>query len=153
MRKIIIFSLAVSLGMFTACSDGNAALKVNKSKLADAKKRDIDISKGAPVISLDKKEYDFGTVTDGAIIETSFTLTNTGKSPLIITDAKTTCGCTVPTWPKDKPIAPGESTVIEVKFDTGGKGGGRQVKDVTLFTNTAVGREVLKIKGIVNKKQ
>jgi len=59
----------------------------------------------------------------------------------------------VPTWPKDKPIAPGESTNIEVKFNTAGKGSGRQVKDVTLFTNTAVGREILKIKGIVNKKQ
>ncbi|MDG1528581.1 MAG: DUF1573 domain-containing protein [Polaribacter sp.] len=152
MKKIIIFSLAVSLGMFTACKEGNAAAKVDMSKLADAKKRDIDISKGAPIIELDKKVYDFGTVIDGTIIETVFTLTNTGKSPLIITDAKTTCGCTVPTWPKDKPIAPGESTKITVKFDTSNKGGGRQVKDVTLFTNTAVGREVLKLKGIVNKK-
>ncbi|WKD86869.1 hypothetical protein KCTC32516_02249 [Polaribacter huanghezhanensis] len=153
MRKIIIFSLAVSLGILTACSGGNAAAKVDQSKLADAKKRDMDISKGAPVISLDKKEFDFGTVTDGDIIETTFIVTNTGKSPLIITDAKTTCGCTVPTWPKDKPIAPGESTEIAVKFNTNGKGGGRQVKDVTLFTNTAVGREILRIKGIVNKKK
>jgi hypothetical protein len=153
MRKIIIFSLAVSLGILTACSGGNAAAKVDQSKLADAKKRDLDISKGAPVISLDKKEFDFGTVTDGDIIETTFILTNTGKSPLIITDAKTTCGCTVPTWPKDKPIAPGESTEIAVKFNTNGKGGGRQVKDVTLFTNTATGREILRIKGIVNKKK
>ncbi|WP_347174536.1 DUF1573 domain-containing protein [Polaribacter uvawellassae] len=152
MRKIIVFSLAVSLGFLTACSKGNAAAKVDQSKLAEAMKRDIDISKGAPIVSLDKKEYDFGTVTDGDIIETTFVITNTGKSPLIITDAKTTCGCTVPTWPKDKPIAPGESTEIEVVFNTAGKGGGRQVKDVTLFTNTAVGREILKLKGIVNRK-
>ncbi|MFN0729142.1 DUF1573 domain-containing protein [Polaribacter gochangensis] len=152
MRKIIVFSLAVSLGLLTACSGGNAAAKVDQSKLAEAKKRDIDINKGAPIISLDKKEYDFGTVTDGDVVQTTFVITNTGKSPLIITDAKTTCGCTVPTWPKDKPIAPGESTEIEVVFNTAGKGGGRQVKDVTLFTNTAVGREILKIKGIVNRK-
>lgn len=152
MRKIIIFSLAVSLGLLTACSGGNAAAKVDQSKLAEAKKRDIDINKGAPIISLDKKEYDFGTVTDGDVVQTTFVITNTGKSPLIITDAKTTCGCTVPTWPKDKPIAPGESTEIEVVFNTAGKGGGRQVKDVTLFTNTAVGREILKLKGIVNRK-
>ncbi|MFT5761360.1 MAG: hypothetical protein ACI8WA_000471 [Polaribacter sp.] len=151
MRKIIIFSLVVSLGMFTACKE-NVAAKVDKSNLAEAEKRDLDISKGAPVIKFDKTEYDFGTVIDGEIIETVFTLTNTGKSPLVITDAKTTCGCTVPSWPKDKPIAPGESTEIKVKFNTAGKGGGRQVKDVTLFTNTAVGREILKLKGIVNKK-
>lgn len=151
MRKIIVFSLVVSLGMFTACKE-NAAAKVDKSNLAEAEKRDLNISKGAPVIKFDKTEYDFGTVIDGEIIETVFTLTNTGKSPLVITDAKTTCGCTVPSWPKDKPIAPGESTEIKVKFNTAGKGGGRQVKNVTLFTNTAVGREILKIKGIVNKK-
>lgn len=152
MRKIIVFSLAVSLGILTACTEGNAAAKVDMSNLADAKKRDLDISIGAPIITLDKKEFDFGTVTDGEIIETVFILTNTGKSPLVITDAQTTCGCTVPSWPKDKPIAPGESTEIKVKFNTAGKGGGRQVKDVTLFTNTAVGREILRIKGIVNKK-
>ncbi len=151
MRKIIIFSLVVSLGIFTACKE-NAAAKVDKSNLAEAEKRDLDISKGAPIIKFDKTEYDFGTVIDGEIIETVFTLTNVGKSALVITDAQTTCGCTVPTWPKDKPIAPGESTEIKVKFNTAGKGGGRQVKDVTLFTNTAVGREILKIKGIVNKK-
>ena len=152
MKKIIVFSLVISLGILAACSEGNAAAKVDKSKLAEAKKRDLDISKGAPIITLDKKVFDFGTVNDGDIVETTFTLTNTGKSPLVITDAKTTCGCTVPSWPKDKPIAPGESTGITVKFNTAGKGGGRQVKDVTLFTNTAVGREILKLKGIVNRK-
>jgi hypothetical protein len=85
-------------------------------------------------------------------VKTTFRLTNTGNSPLVITDAQTTCGCTVPTWPKDKPIQPGESAEIKVEFNTAGKGGGRQMKDVTLLTNTAVGREILKIKGIVNKK-
>ena len=152
MRKIIIFSLAISLVIFTACNNGNAVAKVNPSKLEDAKKRDQDISIGAPIIKFDKTVHDFGTVVDGEIIETTFTLTNTGKSALIITDAKTTCGCTVPSWPKDKPIQPGETTEIKVKFNTAGKGGGRQSKDVTLFTNTAVGREILKIKGVVNRK-
>ena len=47
MRKIIIFSLAISLGIFTACNNGNAVAKVNPSKLEDAKKRDQDISIGA----------------------------------------------------------------------------------------------------------
>ncbi len=152
MKKIIIFSLVASLGIFTACNEGNAAAKVDLTKLEAAKQRDIDISKGAPIIKFDKLVYDFGTVTDGDIVETTFILTNIGKSALVITDAKTTCGCTVPTWPKDKPVLPGESTEIKVKFNTAGKGGGRQSKDVTLFTNTAVGREVLKLKGIVNRK-
>lgn len=152
MKKIIIFAFAFSMLAFTACKEGNAAAKVDKSKLEEAKKRDLDISKGAPVVKFKESVYDFGTVTDGDIVETTFTLTNTGKSALVITDAKTTCGCTVPSWPKDKPIMPGETADIKVKFNTAGKGGGRQTKNVTLFTNTAVGREVLKIKGIVNRK-
>ena len=152
MKKIIIFALLLSFGFTVSCKETNASLKVDQSKLEEARKRDIDITKGAAVIEFDKTEYDFGTVIDGEIIETSFSLKNVGKSALIITDAKTTCGCTVPTWPKNKPVMPGETTEIKVKFNTSGKGGGRQVKTVTLLTNTAIGREVLKVKGIVNKK-
>jgi hypothetical protein len=152
MKKIIILAFVASTIIFTSCNEGNAASKVNKANLKEALKRDIDISKGAPMVKFDKLVHDFGTVTDGDIVETTFVLTNTGKSALIITDAKTTCGCTVPSWPKNTPIAPGDTAEIKVKFNTAGKGGGRQSKDVTLFTNTAVGREIIKIKGIVNKK-
>jgi hypothetical protein len=152
MKKIIIFSLVASLGFLSSCKEGNAAAKVDRAKLEEARKRDLDISKGAPVVKFDRTVHDFGTVNDGDVIETTFTLTNVGKSALVITDAKTTCGCTVPSWPKDKPIQPGETAEIKVKFNTAGKGGGRQSKDVTLFTNTAVGREVVKLKGIVNRK-
>ncbi len=152
MKKIVIFSLIATLGVFTSCKESNAAARVDKSKLEEARKRDIDIKKGAPVIKFDRTEHNFGTVVDGDIIETTFTLTNTGKSALVITDAKVTCGCTVPSWPKNKPIQPGETADIKVKFDTAGKGGGRQTKTVTLFTNTAVGRELLKLKGTVNRK-
>lgn len=152
MKKIIVLGVALLSLAFVSCADSNAAAKVNKENLANAQKRDLDISKGAPIVSIEKREYDFGTVTDGDVVKTSFLITNTGKSPLVITDAKTTCGCTVPSWPKDKAIAPGESTEIKVEFNTAGKGGGRQVKEVTLFTNTANGREMLTLKGIVNKK-
>ena len=152
MKKVIIFGMLLSFGAMVSCKEANASSKVNPSKLEEARKRDSDITKGAAIIQFDKTEYDFGTVTDGAVIETSFALTNTGKSALVITDAKTTCGCTVPTWPKNKPVMPGETTEIKVKFNTSGKGGGRQVKRVTLMTNTAIGREVLTVKGIVNKK-
>ena len=153
MRKIITLGLILTSLVFQSCKEGNAAARVNIANLEEAKKRDIDISKGAPVIKFDKTEYDFGTVTDGDVIETTFKLTNTGKSALVITDAKTTCGCTVPSWPKDKAIKPGETTEIKVKFNTAGKGGGKQIKEVTLFTNTVLGRERVKLKGIVNRKQ
>ena len=60
------------------------------------------------------------------------------------------CGCTVPTWPKD-PIKPGQTEKVVAKFNTAGKPG-RANKAITLFTNTAKGREVLSIKGNVTPK-
>ena len=89
MKKIIVLSLVASLGFLVSCKEGNAVKKVSKANLKQAKKRDSDISKGAPVIKFDKTVYDFGTVTEGEVIETAFTLTNVGKSALIITNAKT----------------------------------------------------------------
>lgn len=151
MKKIIIMALALVSGtVFTACNQTNAASKVKQQNIVDAVKRDNDISKGAPVISFDRVEHDFGTVNEGDLVETSFVITNTGKSDLVVTDAQVTCGCTVPVWPK-KPVAPGESAEIKVKFDTSGKPN-KQSKSVTLFTNTERGREVLKLKGYVTPK-
>jgi hypothetical protein len=152
MKKIIVFSLVASLAILGSCKEGNSTTKVDSVKLEEARKRDQEINKGSAVIQFDRTVHDFGTVTEGEIIETMFTVTNVGQSALVITDAKTTCGCTVPSWPKDKPVLPGETTEIKVKFNTSGKGGGKQSKNVTLFTNTSIGREVLNIKGIVNKK-
>ena len=102
------------------------------------------------MISLDKKVYDFGTVNEGDLVETSFFVTNSGKTDLVITRAKGSCGCTVPTWPKE-PIKPGKTGEIKVKFNTNGKPN-RQQKTVTLTTNTESGREVLTIKGSVTPK-
>ena len=136
--------------MFVSCGQDNAASKVKQENVLQAEQRDTDISKGAPAISFDKNNYDFGTVSEGEIVETSFVLTNTGKSDLVITDAKATCGCTVPTWPKEA-IAPGASAEVTVKFNTSGKPN-KQSKTVTLTTNTAKGIETVKISGMVTPK-
>ena len=69
---------------------------------------------------------------------------------MVITDAQVTCGCTVPVWPK-KPIKPGESEEIQVRFNTNGKQN-RQQKNITLITNTESGREILTLKGMVTPK-
>ncbi|MDG2193856.1 MAG: DUF1573 domain-containing protein [Polaribacter sp.] len=151
MKKTIVLSLLVVSLAFTACKPESAANKVNKEKLVEAQKRDLKTSIGAPVLKFDNADYNFGTVVEGAIVERTFVVTNTGKSPLLITDAITTCGCTVPSWPKDTPIAPGDSVDILVKFNTAGKVG-IQSKTVTLFTNTVIGREAVRLKGSVTKK-
>ena len=151
MRKIVIASiLALSTIVLISCNQTNASSKVNITNLENAKKRDVEISKGAALISFDKTEFNFGTVKEGDIVDVEFTVTNSGKTDLVITNAQPSCGCTVPKWPREA-IKPGESSKILAKFNTAGKPN-RQNKTITLYTNTAKGREVLVIKGNVTPK-
>lgn len=152
MKKVTyVLAFLVATSMMVSCGNGgNAASKINKENLNNAKTRDAEIKKGTAIISLDKKEYDFGTVNEGDIVETVFKITNTGKTDLVITNATGSCGCTVPVWPK-APIKPGETGDVAVKFNTSGKPN-RQMKTVTLTTNTESGREILTLKGSVTPK-
>lgn len=87
----------------------------------------------APVMTFETVNYDFGKVKEGEKVQYEFKFKNTGKSPLIISDATATCGCTVPEIPKE-PIKPGAEATIKVVFDTMGKGG-IQDKVVTITSN------------------
>ena len=98
-------------------------------------------------ITFKETTFDFGKIKDGDVAKHEYTFTNTGKEPLIISDAKGSCGCTVPTWPKD-PIAPGKTGVIHVEFNSKGKLG-PQSKRVTLTANTNPAQTFLTIKGEV----
>ncbi|MCX6275492.1 MAG: DUF1573 domain-containing protein, partial [Bacteroidetes bacterium] len=75
-----------------------------------------------------------------------FKFKNTGKEPLVISNAKGSCGCTVPTWPKE-PIMKGQTGVIKVHYDT--KRVGAFTKTVTIESNSKTNPRVLTIKGIV----
>lgn len=85
-------------------------------------------------IVFDEDTYDFGQVKAGEKVSHIFKFTNTGKMPLLITSARSTCGCTVPEWPKEA-IAPGEKGELKVVFNSEGKSG-RQSKPVTILANT-----------------
>lgn len=87
----------------------------------------------APMISFEKQEINVGTITEGEKVEAVFKVTNTGKSPLIISDVKAACGCTVPNWPKE-PIEPGKTVKILAVFDSEGKPG-NNTKSITVFSN------------------
>jgi hypothetical protein len=151
MKKIItVFALVIATTFIISCGKKSASAKVNKENVENAKSRDAAIEREVASISLDKREYDFGTVAEGDIVETIFMVTNSGTVDLVITNAKGSCGCTVPVWPK-APIKPGEIGEVAVKFNTSGKPN-RQMKTVTLTTNTASGREVLTIRGSVTPK-
>ena len=101
-----------------------------------------------PVITFDSMVHDFGKIvkrTEPANCE--FKFVNTGKEPLTLTDVKSSCGCTIPEWPKD-PILPGKSGVIKVSYTKTGNVGiiGKQI---TVFSNATNGTVTLSIKGSV----
>ncbi len=103
--------------------------------------------KGFPAIKFDTTYHDFGTLIQGEKASFSFKFRNTGTSSLIIKDAFSTCGCTVPNF-SDEPISPGEEGKIEVLFDSEGKRG-LQYKTVTLKLNTKIEEKTLTIKANV----
>ncbi len=108
------------------------------------------VKKGeAPVarITFVKEEHDFGIIKDGTKVFWNFRFTNTGNIPLIINRVKADCGCTVPEYPKT-PIAPGEEGKIKVTFDSKGRLG-RQIKKVTVLSNSERPTNVLSITAIV----
>ena len=102
MKKVsFLLAFIIATAVFTSCKDGvNATTKINKANVEEAKTRDLEIKKGTASISFDEKEYDFGTVNEGDIVEKIFKITNSGKTDLVITNAQSTCGCTIPVWPK-----------------------------------------------------
>ena len=102
-------------------------------------------------MTFDKTVHDFGTIQDGTPVETVFSYTNTGESPLVITDIKSTCGCTVPRDWSREPLSPGESSQFTVKFN--GKGVNKTSKTVTIAANTAAGRETVKITAFINNPE
>jgi len=146
-RIFFTLSLASALVMFS-CKE-NASSKIDASNVEVAAKRDA-AAKSLPVIKFDKIEHDFGTIEQNAPQETIFTFTNTGDAPLIITDATSSCGCTIPDYPKNSPIAPGETGEMLVKFN--GAGQNQVTKTITVTANTEKGTETLRIKAFITPK-
>ena len=99
-------------------------------------------------IDFTKETHDYGTIKNGADGTCTFEFKNTGNAPLIISNAKGSCGCTVPEWPKE-PIAPGAKASIKVKYDTNRPGVIN--KNVTITSNAVNSPEkVIYIKGTVS---
>lgn len=97
-------------------------------------------------MSFESETIDYGQIDKGSDGLRIFKFTNTGDADLVISDVKSSCGCTVPEKPKG-PIAPGESSSIKVKYDT--KRVGKIRKTITVYSNAAESVKALKIKGEV----
>ena len=147
MKKVILGLSALCIVAFTSCKE-DAASKIKSENVAVAAERDANAG-DFPAIVFDKTEHDFGTIENGTPVETVFKYTNSGNSMLVVSNIKSTCGCTVPSnWTKE--VAPGETGEFAVKFN--GKGNGNKVsKSITMTTNTEKGKEVVKISAFVEK--
>ena len=145
MKKIIIPALALFL---FACggnkNDGKISSDlVNVSETANGT---ADKSK-LPVIKFTEENFDFGKIIQGEKVSHTFTFTNEGKSNLIVSSAKASCGCTVAQPPKE-PITPGETGKIDVIFDSNGKAG-HVTKSISVVTNCEPSTVILVIGGDV----
>lgn len=101
-------------------------------------------------IKFETEEIDYGTIKKGADGVRVFEFTNVGEVPLIISNAYSSCGCTVPSYPQNEPIAPGQKQKIEVKYDTNRVGPIR--KSVTVISNASNAPTItLRIKGEVTE--
>ncbi|MGO4819223.1 DUF1573 domain-containing protein [Flavobacterium sp. W22_SRS_FP1] len=139
MRKIILLAMLTVLGVTTS----NAQETTKKIKATTAKVAKVD-GAGMAFVS---ETIDYGTIAHNADGKREFVFTNNGTKPLIITNTQGSCGCTVPTSPKE-PIAPGAKGIIGVKYATDRVGA--FTKTVTVTSNAAgQATRVLTIKGTV----
>ena len=107
----------------------------------------VKSNKAIPEIKFEEEVHNFKKVIQGEKVSFSFKFKNTGDADLIISGVSASCGCTVPSWPKN-PIAPGGEGVINVVFDSDGKQGW-QSKAITVLTNSMPNTRVLNLVGEV----
>lgn len=138
MKKILI-SLAVSVLLSTALLAQGTSTSTTPS---------TPVNPNAPVMKFMKTTHDYGTIVRGADGSCEFKFTNTGVEPLILSNCASSCGCTVPEWPRE-PILKGKSASIKVKYDTNRVGPIN--KTVTVMSNASNSPIQLRIIGTVNQ--
>lgn len=133
MKKFIaVFSLAALFSAFS-CSQNPSSSK----------------HEGA-AIEFEKTEHDFGTIPYKGDGSYEFVFKSTGKSPVVLSNVRSSCGCTVPEWPKE-PIKKGETGKIKVTYNT--RLIGSFAKSITVYTNASEAPIVLIIKGKVESEK
>jgi len=142
----IVFYCILFFLFFSSCNsiDNDVDFDLFKSSLTS----DLESDKvSLPDITFDKEVFDFGEISQEKSINIEFRFKNIGTAPLLIRSVKGSCGCTIPSWPKET-IDIGESGAINVTFNSGEKVG-KQKKTVTLVTNAIPSTKVLTITGTI----
>jgi hypothetical protein len=169
MKKFRLFTIiAMVVVLTTSCRDRDAEKRIAEleSRLAEVEGKKTVQQPGIttenqaapetkpegplPAIEFAKTEHDFGTITEGDVVEYSFAFKNTGEAPLVISNAQPSCGCTVPDWTKES-IPVGGTGFIKAKFDSKGKPGA-QNKSITVFSNAWPKQNVIRFKAMVAAK-
>lgn len=146
--KKLVFILFVGIVGFSM----NAQEKITTTEVAGKSVKVVAEKKAdpnAPIFEFERKIIDYGEVKKGSDGKYVFTFKNIGKSPLIISNVKGSCGCTVPSTPK-APIMPGATGEITVKYDTNRVGAFS--KTITITSNAKQPKKVIRVKGVVLKE-
>lgn len=143
MKKVFL-SLIAAATILAACNQNKTTATGDTSDSTAVAAVD---SANAPVIQFAVQTYDFGKVNEGTKVNYEYEFTNNGKSPLVISNATASCGCTVPEWPKT-PVKPGDKGKIKVTFDSSHKQG-LQDKLVTITANTVPAQTQVHLTGEV----
>lgn len=166
MKAKLILLIVVSV-LATACKDKDAEKKI---AALEARLSELEGKKNAtafpqapqatqpeakpegplPVFQFETMDHDFGTITEGEKVTYTYKFKNTGDAPLIVQEAKGSCGCTASDWSK-MPIPPGGEGFVKAEFDSNGKPN-VQNKTVTVTANTWPKQTVLKFKAMVTPK-
>lgn len=141
MNKILIPLISV---IVFACSEAKENNTIDTDVVSNTASAEGKTNSETPEIKFEEEIYDFGKMTQGEKVSHSFYFKNTGGKNLIISGANGSCGCTVPTWPKE-PIKAGDNGKIDVVFNSEGKSG-YQEKTVTLVTNCEPATRIIRIK-------
>jgi hypothetical protein len=154
MKTTLIFLAAGFL--LASCAEEKKPQKastelVNITATADSSNMQDTSSQKKAIITFEKNIHNFGTITQGEVLEYAFIFKNTGNQDLIIADATASCGCTVPEYPKE-PIGPGGEGRIKVKFNSEKRIDHFQ-KEIYVSANTNPVQSILVITGNVNKQQ
>ena len=150
MRHLYSVLVIMFVGMSITFAQTKTSTLAEAKNVEKVEKTTEEKKVDGPDMTFESRVIDYGTIEQNADPYRYFKFTNTGKSALIITSAKGSCGCTVPTFPQEA-IEPGESGEIKVRYATNRIGQFR--KTVTLTTNMAEEETiVLTIEGKVNKK-
>ncbi len=149
MKKIIFFwmlSCASLIAFAQADKKSDKKTEIKNEDKAELKTENAN----AAEITFESELHDYGTIDYAGDGTYAFKFTNTGKEPLIISDARGSCGCTVPRWPKE-PVLKGQSNFINVSYDT--KRPGPFTKTVTINSNAKSPSKVITIKGVVKSQE